>query len=75
MSQVLFLSLIHISAPIIASDGTVMGVCGFEVSEMLFKLSNMPDNSVYDYLFYVLSPLRENDLMVYGCLLYTSRCV
>ena len=36
---------------------------------MLFKLSNMPDNSVYDYLFYVLSPLRENDLMVYGALL------
>lgn len=60
------------SAPIIASDGTVMGVCGFEVSEMLFKLSNMPDNSVYDYLFYVLSPLRENDLMVSGALLAGS---
>ena len=60
------------SAPLIASDGTVMGICGFEVSEMLFKLSNMPDNSVYDYLFCVLSPLQENNLRVSGALLAGS---
>ncbi len=56
------------SAPLIASDGTVMGVCGFEVSEVLFKLSNTPDNNVYDYLFCVLSPLQENNLRVSGAL-------
>ena len=56
------------SAPLIASDGTVMGVCGFEVSEVLIKLSNTPDNNVYDYLFCVLSPLQENNLRVSGAL-------
>lgn len=32
--------------PVLASDGTPVGVCGFEVSTMLFKLSYIPDNSI-----------------------------
>lgn len=48
--------------PLIASDGTVFGVCGFDVSEMLFKLSFTPEAQGYDHLFCLLSPLKDNQL-------------
>lgn len=44
------------STPLIASDGTVLGVVGFEVSNMLFKLSYSPDNSAQTRIFCVLAP-------------------
>jgi len=43
-------------APLIASDGTLMGACGFEVSEMLFSLSYAPDHSAYPQSFVMLVP-------------------
>lgn len=56
------------AVPLIASDGTVFGVCGFEVSEMLFKLSYAPASEGYDHLFCLLSPLEENTLHLNGAL-------
>ena len=56
------------SAPLIASDGTVMGVCGFEVSEMLFKLAYAPDSDSYEQLFCMLSPEKEGQFHVSGAL-------
>lgn len=56
------------TVPLIASDGTVFGVCGFEVSEMLFKLSYTPKLEGYDHLFCLLSPLEENTLHLRGAL-------
>lgn len=50
------------SVPLITSDGTVYGVCGFEVSSLLFKLSYTPDNPVYDSIFCLLAPY-ENGLI------------
>jgi DNA-binding CsgD family transcriptional regulator len=47
-------------APLIASDGTVLGVCGFEVSSMLFKLAYSPDNTVYSRMYGMISPVLEN---------------
>lgn len=49
-------------APLIASDGTIMGVCGFEISAMLFKLQYTPDNSPYKRAFTMLAPLADNTL-------------
>lgn len=48
--------------PLIASDGFVIGVCGFEVSAMLFKLKNIPDNSTYTRVFSMLVPLKGDTL-------------
>ncbi len=48
--------------PLIASDGTILGVCGFEVSAMLFKLQNIPDNATYTRAFAMLAPVRRNTL-------------
>ncbi len=56
------------SAPLIAADGTVFGVCGFEVSQMLFKLSFAPQSEGYDHLLCLLSPLEEDALRLSGAL-------
>ena len=51
-----------LTVPLVAQDGSVLGVCGFEVSAMLFKLQNSPDNSTYTRVFAMLAPLGENGL-------------
>lgn len=50
------------SIPLIDSGGNVFGVCGFEISAMLFKLSHMPDNSIYRRVFCVFAPYKEDVL-------------
>jgi DNA-binding CsgD family transcriptional regulator len=54
--------------PLIASDGTVFAACGFEVSEMLFKLTYAPKSEIYDYLICMLSPLNGDMLQLSGAL-------
>ena len=44
------------SVPLIDSDGEIFGVCGFEVSAMLFKLAQMPDNNSFSRIFCMLAP-------------------
>lgn len=52
------------SVPLIDSKGQVFGVCGFEVSSMLFKLSHMPNNDIYQRMFSVLSPTSKETLNI-----------
>ena len=47
---------IWLCIPLRLSDGTVFGICGFELSAMLFKQEYSPDNSVYTRVFSVLAP-------------------
>lgn len=42
--------------PLISGNGTVMGICGFEVSTMLFKQAYSPDNANYTRVFSALAP-------------------
>ncbi|HZJ83399.1 MAG TPA: LuxR C-terminal-related transcriptional regulator, partial [Clostridia bacterium] len=42
------------SVPLIDSNGDTFGVCGFEISAMLFKLSHMPKNTLYNRAFCLL---------------------
>ena len=48
--------------PLITSDGTVIGICGFEVSAMLFKLKNSPNNLTYIRAFTMFAPLYRDVL-------------
>lgn len=48
------------SIPLIASDGTIYGVCGFEVSASLFKLSYIPDSAISDTVFSLLAKAENN---------------
>ena len=48
------------SVPMIDSNGNVFGVCGFEISAMLFKLTQMPDSSKYARTFCLLAPMKDN---------------
>ena len=50
------------SVPLIDSEGTVFGVCGFEVSAMLFKLAYSPDSSVYESFLCMLVPLSDGSI-------------
>ena len=50
------------SVPLIDSQGNVFGVCGIEISAMLFKLTHMPNNSIYTRLCCVLSPTTEGTI-------------
>lgn len=56
------------SVPLVDTEGNVFGVCGFDVSYMLFKLSNMPDNSMYNRIFCLISPVENNMLKTGGSL-------
>ncbi len=48
------------TAPLIDSQGCVFGVCGLEISGMLFKLSYLPKNSSYRRLFCLLAPVQKD---------------
>lgn len=48
------------SVPLLDSRGNVFGVCGFEVSSMLFKLAHMPDNNTYTHIFCMFAPISKD---------------
>lgn len=52
------------SIPIVDSYGTIYGVCGFEISDMLFKLSYMPANKQYSRMCCILSPVEQNNIAI-----------
>ncbi len=56
------------SVPLIDAEGNVFGVCGFDVSYMLFKMSNMPDSSMYNRIFCLIAPVENNMLKTEGSL-------
>lgn len=56
------------SVPLIDTEGKAFGVCGFDVSYMLFKLSNMPDSTMYDRIFALISPMENGILKTEGAL-------
>jgi DNA-binding CsgD family transcriptional regulator len=55
--------------PLIDSSGNVFGVCGYEVSAMLFKLKFIPDNSTYHRIFCMLAPMEDSALQAENALL------
>lgn len=66
------------SVPLIDSQGNVFGVCGLEISTMLFKLSHMPDHSLYNRLFCVLAPLTAETIDLHQAMLaggYSARII
>lgn len=58
--------------PLKDSKGQVFGVCGFEVSSMLFKLSYSPEYMAYNNIFCIFSPIEEGYMLVQGSLLAGS---
>jgi hypothetical protein len=50
------------SIPLLSSRGAVFGVCGFEISEMNFKLQFSPDNNVYNHAARFVAPVTKTGL-------------
>jgi DNA-binding CsgD family transcriptional regulator len=48
--------VLRIAVPLRSSEGTVLGVCGFDISELLFKLQNVP-NTAAQQVFSILGPV------------------
>ncbi len=48
--------------PLRASDGTVFGLCGIQVSDRMFKSFYTPEGGNFDNIFTVMSPKCENGL-------------
>ncbi len=48
--------------PLIASDGTVFGLCGIEVSDRMFKSLYTPGSDNFDELFAVAAPVFDGGL-------------
>lgn len=48
--------------PLLGENGATYGVCGIEVSSMLFKLQYSPDNSRYPHVFAAFSPALQGAL-------------
>lgn len=44
--------------PLVGSDGTVYGICGYEMSSMLFKLSYNLENESFSRAFAILTPIH-----------------
>ncbi len=66
------------TAPLIDSKGCIFGVCGFEISAMLFKLSHSPGSSNYKRLFCLLSPLAGDAIELRRSLIaggYSARII
>lgn len=59
------------SVPLIDSNHHIFGVCGFEISEMLFKLSYMPNNDYYSRMFFMLSPISNASVNT-GCSMFAG---
>lgn len=55
-------SALLLCLPLRSSDGTVYGICGMEISAMLFKFRFCPDNFRYPGVFAALSPASQNVL-------------
>ena len=53
------------SVPLIDSHHNIYGVCGFEISAMLFKLSYMPTDKSYNRMSCMLSPLSGKGLLLH----------
>lgn len=56
------------AVPLLDSRGNVFGVCGYEVSAMLFKLKFMPDNTIYRRIFGMLALKDDIELQTEGAL-------
>lgn len=56
------------SVPLIDSNGNVFGVCGFEVSAMLFKLTHMRDSNTFARGFYMFAPFSGDVFDTSGAL-------
>lgn len=52
----------YCSVPLIASDGTVIGVCGYEISAMQFKLAYAPVIAEQNYVFCMLASSDESNI-------------
>ena len=58
--DMVYTCLLYTSVPIRSENGTVYGVGGFEVSDMMFKQRYTPNEGTYKNVFSLIAPKEEN---------------
>lgn len=53
---------ILLCAPVLASDGTPLGVCGYEIDSLFFKTLYKPKDSFFPHMISLLAPLESGYL-------------
>jgi DNA-binding CsgD family transcriptional regulator len=53
-----FREVLRLVLPLRSKGGTLLGVCGFDVSDMLFKLQHAPDTAIHQRAFSIFGPVQ-----------------
>ncbi|MDR0433509.1 MAG: LuxR C-terminal-related transcriptional regulator, partial [Gracilibacteraceae bacterium] len=61
-----------VCVPLITPDGAVLGVCGFEVNAILFKMQNLPDTSVFRRAAAVFAPVLPDGSLDTSMAMFSS---
>jgi DNA-binding CsgD family transcriptional regulator len=59
--------------PIFSSDGFVLGICGFEINSMLFKIQYLPGGSRFDGSSVIFAPVMEDGSLDASKSLFSGR--
>ena len=54
------------AAPLVDSQGNAFGVCGFDLTDLYFKRTNVPASNIYEGAFCALVPIDETGLDLSG---------
>ena len=54
------------AAPLVDSQGSAFGVCGFDLTDLYFKRTNVPASNIYEGAFCALVPIDETGLDLSG---------
>ncbi|MDR3120171.1 MAG: helix-turn-helix transcriptional regulator [Clostridiales bacterium] len=57
--------------PMTAQDGAVLGICGLEVNDLLFKMQYRPDTSVFSDTTVVLAPVMDGGSLNTGAAMFS----
>lgn len=60
--------------PLIDTTGNTFGVCGVEVSSMLFKLAYSPPQTYFNDIFFLFAPAQDNSMTVNGSFIAGCYC-
>jgi DNA-binding CsgD family transcriptional regulator len=63
------------SVPVFDNAGRIMGVCGFEISEMNFMLRREPNISDFHNMVYMFSPANDGQIRLEGSLFSGNNAV
>ena len=57
-----------IEIPVLGTDGSVVGLCGMEISDLYFRLSNPSKESPFGNMATIIGPIKDGEMKLSECL-------